>query len=112
MVGDLFDVLTSLRTAILNGDMAQIDVAFQGLDAAFARVTRVQSRVGNVLAELDEHRARLDAMHRASGARRSALEDANLAESISAMQQADAAYRAALGALATASRLSLMDYLR
>jgi flagellar hook-associated protein 3 FlgL len=112
MVGDLFDVLASLRDAILNGDMAQIDAAFQGLDAAFARVTRTQSRVGNLLAELDAHRARLGAMHRASDARRSALEDANLAESISAMQQAETAYRAALGALATTSRLSLMDYLR
>jgi flagellar hook-associated protein 3 FlgL len=112
LVGDLFDVLASLRAAILSGDMGQIDAAFQGLDAAFARATRAQSRVGNVLAELDEHRARLDAMHRASDVRRSALEDTNLAESISAMQQADTAYRAALGALATASRLSLMDYLR
>jgi flagellar hook-associated protein 3 FlgL len=112
LVGDLFDVLASLRAAILSGDMSQIDAAFQGLDAAFARATRAQSRVGNVLAELDEHRARLDAMHRASDVRRSALEDTNLAESISAMQQADTAYRAALGALATASRLSLMDYLR
>ena len=35
-----------------------------------------------------------------------------LAESISAMTQADAAHRAALGALANAGRLSLMDYLK
>ena len=45
-------------------------------------------------------------------ARRSSAEDARLAESISAMTQADAAHRAALGALANAGRLSLMDYLK
>ena len=40
------------------------------------------------------------------------LEDANLVEAISRMQQAETAYRAALGALGTTGRLSLMDYLR
>ena len=40
------------------------------------------------------------------------VEDANLAGSISAMTQADAAHRAALGALADAGRPSLMDYLK
>jgi flagellin-like hook-associated protein FlgL len=37
----------------------------------------------------------------------SSAEDARLAESTSAMTRADAGYRAALGALATAGRLSL-----
>ncbi len=80
--------------------------------AAFERVTTAQSRVGVTLGDLDAHRMRLDAMRRASDARRSSLEDANLAEAISRMQQAETAYRAALGALGASGRLSLMDYLR
>jgi flagellar hook-associated protein 3 FlgL len=112
VIGDLFQVFESLATAIEDGDMPQIDAGLDGLSAAFSRVTTAQSRVGIVLADLDEHRMRLDAAHRASDARRSSLEDANLAEAITRMQQADTAYRAALGALSTTGRLSLMDYLR
>jgi flagellar hook-associated protein 3 FlgL len=112
VVGDLFQVFETLATAIEGGDMPQIDAGLDGLSAAFSRVTTAQSRVGIVLADLDEHRMRLDSARRASDARRSSLEDANLAEAITGMQQADTAYRAALGTLSTTGRLSLMDYLR
>jgi flagellin-like hook-associated protein FlgL len=44
--------------------------------------------------------------------RLSALEDTNMAEAITGMAQADVAYRAALGAVNTVTRMSLMDYLR
>jgi flagellar hook-associated protein 3 FlgL len=112
VAGDLFDVLENLAAAIEAGDSAQMDAGLDGLSAAFTRVTTAQSRVGVTLGDLDDHRLRLDAARRASDARRSSLEDANLVEAISRMQQAETAYRAALGALATNGRLSLMDYLR
>ena len=76
------------------------------------RVTRAQTQIGVELARLPEDRARLDTQSRAADTRRAAAEDANLAESISGLTQADAAHRAALGALANAGRLSLMDYLK
>jgi flagellar hook-associated protein 3 FlgL len=112
VAGDLFGVFESLAAAIEAGDMAQIDAGMAGLTAAFGRVTTAQTRVGVVLGDLDQHRLRLDAARRASDAHRSALEDANLAEAITRMQQADTAYRAALAALGTTGRLSLMDYLQ
>lgn len=111
LLADLFPVMDALATAIEAGDMAQVDAGLQGLQAAFERVTVAQSRVGVTLGDLEANRMRLDAMRRASDQRRSSLEDANLAEAISRMQQAETAYRAALGALGTSGRLSLMDYL-
>jgi flagellar hook-associated protein 3 FlgL len=112
VAGDLFQVLDTLTQAIETGDMTQIDAGLAGLDAAFSRVTTAQSRVGVTLGDLDRHRGRLDSALRAADARRSSLEDANLVEAISRMQQADTAYRAALSALGNNGRVSLMDYLR
>ena len=39
-------------------------------------------------------------------------EDTNVAEAVTEMGQADTAYRAALGAVGAASKVSLIDYLR
>ena len=75
-------------------------------------MTAAQSRVGGFLATIEDHRTQLSDSKRASDSRRSSLEDANLAEAITKMQQADAAHRAAVGAVGATSRLSLMDYLR
>jgi flagellar hook-associated protein 3 FlgL len=111
-VGDLFDRLSDLTAAVRAGDIAGIDTGVAAINLAFDRVTTAQSRVGNALSTLEDHKARLGEMRRASDARRSSLQDANLAEAITGMQQADTAHRAALGAVGTASRLSLLDYLR
>jgi flagellar hook-associated protein 3 FlgL len=108
----LFAIFADLIDAVRAADGPRSDTAIAGLERAFDRTVNTQSRVGNSLATLDDHRLRLGEMRMASDARRSKLEDANLAEAISGMQQADAAHRAALGAVSTASRLSLLDYLR
>ena len=92
--------------------MAGIDQGLVDVGQAFDRVTNAQTLVGIELARLPQDRALLDTQHRSADARRSSAEDARLAESISAMTQADAAHRAALGALANVGRLSLMDYLK
>jgi flagellar hook-associated protein 3 FlgL len=109
---DLLQTLTTLANDVQSGNIPGIDVAMAALDQAFDRVTNAQTRVGLDLASLTDSRSRLDSLRRASDTRRSDAEDANLAESISGMKQADAAHTAALTALATAGKLSLMDYLR
>jgi flagellar hook-associated protein 3 FlgL len=112
VAGTLFADLDALATAIETGSMAQIDAGAASLEAAFRRATTAQSGVGITLGDLDALRGRLGTAWRAAEARRSSLEDANLAEAISRWQQAQTAYEASLGALGTRSRLSLMDYLR
>lgn len=112
VAGNLFDALESLASAIASGDGAQMDTGITDLNAAFRRATTAQSGIGATLSDLDENRLRLGQERLASLERRSKLEDANLAEAVSRMQEADTAYRAALAAVSTTSRLSLMDYLR
>ena len=109
---DVFQTLEALATAVQTGDMAGIDQGLADVGQAFDRVTNAQTQISVELARLPEDGACLDTQHGAADARRSLAEDARLAESISAMTQADAAHRAALGALANAGRPSLMDYLK
>ncbi len=109
---DVFQTLEALATAVQTGNMAGIDQGLVDVGAAFDRLTNAQTQVGIELARLPEDRARLVTQKQAADSRRAAVEDANLAESISGLTQADAAHRAALGALANTGRLSLMDYLK
>jgi flagellar hook-associated protein 3 FlgL len=109
---DVFQTLTNLADAVENGNMSAIDTGLAEIGLAFDRANTAQSRLGIDLASLADDRARTDELRRAADKRRSQLEDANLAESISGMQQADQAHRAALQALSSAGRLSLMDYLK
>jgi flagellar hook-associated protein 3 FlgL len=109
---DLFQSLEALATAVQTGNMAGIDTGMQEITGGFDRVTAAQTQVGLELARMTDDRTRLDTQRRSADARRSKAEDANLAESISAMTQADAAHRAALGSLANAGKLSLMDYIK
>ena len=109
---DVFQTIEALATAVQTGNMAGIDQGIADVAAAFDRVTNAQTEVGIELARLPEDRARLVTQRQAANARRASVEDANLAESISAMTQADAAHRAALGSLANIGRQSLMDYIK
>jgi flagellar hook-associated protein 3 FlgL len=114
--GDLFDRFTDLAQAVRDGNMSGAGFNMQnGMDAlkaAYERVTTAQSKVGSHLSAIEEVGARLATMRASSKARRSTLEDANMAEAITNMQAADAAHNAALGAVGAISRLSLMDYIK
>jgi flagellar hook-associated protein 3 FlgL len=109
---DIFVEFDNLITAVRAGDDAGIDAGMDALKRMFDRVSTAQGRVGADLRTIDEHKVRLSDERRASVKRLSSLEDANLAEAITGMAQADAAYRAALGAVNSTTRMSLMDYLR
>jgi flagellar hook-associated protein 3 FlgL len=109
---DIFVEFDNLIAAVRAGNDAGIDAGMDALDRMFDRVSTTQGRVGADLRTIDEQKLRLDELKRSSTKRISALEDANMAEAISSMAQADAAYRAALGAASTVTKQSLMDYLR
>jgi flagellar hook-associated protein 3 FlgL len=109
---DIFVEFDNLIAAVRAGNDAGIDAGMQALSRMFDRVSTTQGRVGADLRTIDEQKIRLDELKRSSAKRISALEDTNMAEAISEMAQADAAYRAALGAASTVTKQSLMDYLR
>jgi flagellar hook-associated protein 3 FlgL len=108
----VFTVLQNLITDVQTGDQAAIQAGLDGLRRAFDRATAAQTRVGTDERAVEDDQARLSAMRLASRTRLSAEEDVNMAEAISGLSQADAAHQAALGAAATISRVSLLDYLK
>jgi flagellar hook-associated protein 3 FlgL len=108
---NLFTEMDALIAAVRAGDNAAIGTGIDALSRAFNRATRAQSLVGADQQGIANRQLQITATRLAAFTRVSKDEDANLAEAISAMNRADTAYRAALGAVATASRQSLMDYL-
>ena len=109
---DVFAAFDDASAAAVAGDGVALADAFDALSRAFDRTTQAQSRVGASLRSVADQRLRLGESIRASEARVSTLEDANLAEAISGMQQAETSYAAALGAAARTSRISLFDFLK
>jgi flagellar hook-associated protein 3 FlgL len=108
---DVFTTLDNLITAVRAGDTAGISTGLDALGSAFTRATAAQSRVGIDEQAIASTQAQLQQENLAATARLSNIEDANLAEVIPQMNQAQSAYQAALGAVATGSKQSLLDYL-
>jgi flagellar hook-associated protein 3 FlgL len=109
---DVFAVLDDLIVAARAGDNAGLGAGLDALDEALRRVTTAHSRVGADMGTVDEQKLRLGQMKIAGGQRLAKVEDANMVEAISGMTQAQAAYEAALGAVGSVTRVSLMDYLK
>jgi flagellar hook-associated protein 3 FlgL len=109
---DVFSAMDALATAIEAGDNAGISTGMDALQRAFDRAQRAQGLLGSDEQGVSAATTRLSTLRVAAEGRRSKLEDANLAEAVSRMTQADTAYRAALGAVSTAERQSLLDYLQ
>lgn len=108
---DVFGVINDLIAAIRAGDDDAIGVSNSALSSAFDRVTAAQTRVGVNMSVVDSQKLRLEEMRQGAKTRLGKLEDANMAEAITGMSQADTAYKAALGAIGATSRVSLLDYL-
>ena len=109
---DIFVELGLLITAVRAADAAGIDTALAALKRAFDRANAVQSGVGNDLQGIANQRLRLQT-RRIEGLKDvSRNEDANLVETITALQNADTTYQAALRAIGFRTPLSLMDFLR
>lgn len=109
---DIFSVLESLAVAIENGDTAGITANTDAVRRAMDRTLRAQGQLGADTRGLDEESLRLMSLKAAAETRRAALEDANMAEAITRMTQADTTYKAALATVSQAERMSLLDYLR
>lgn len=109
---NLLTAIDALAAAIRAGDPAGTDAGVAALDRAFERAVRAQSSVGVDLKSLEEDQPQIAALRLASQKRLSKDEDADLAKAATELARADTAYRAALGAISTAGRVSLMDYLR
>ena len=110
--GAMIDSMDDLITAVVAGDETNITANVQAIERAFQRATSAQSILGNDMHEIDTQKLRLQQMRLSGNERLSKLEEANMAEAITNMTNAEAAYQAALGAVSTATRASLLDYLK
>jgi len=111
---DAADVFAAFEDAIAAARVGDTDVlqnASNAMMRAFDRTSQAQSSVGTNLRAIGDHTAQLEEAGRASKARVASLEEANMAEAISGLQQSETAYQAALGAAARTTRRSLFDYL-
>jgi flagellar hook-associated protein 3 FlgL len=109
---DLFATMQGLIDAVRANDQPAVTSGLAGLQRAFDRLVGVQSRVGADLVALEEQTSRLGKIRQATKERLSKDEDANMADAITKMNQANTVYQSALGAVATRTKLSLLDFLR
>lgn len=110
-VDDIFAVLENLIAAIRAGNATGMESGAAGIMRAFDRASAAQTRIGVALNAIESEQSRLQEMKLASTKRLSDFEDADMVAAISSMRRAEAAYEAALGAVGSANRVSLMDYL-
>ncbi len=109
---DVFAVFESAITAAGAGDSAGLADALAGLKRAFDRATAMQGEVGNALRAIEVEEERQQVRRETNSASIANLEEADMVRAITGMNEADTSYRAALGAAATALRVSLLDYLK
>jgi flagellar hook-associated protein 3 FlgL len=109
---DVLTVLDSLATAVQTGDNAAVATGIVALNRAFNRVVKAQSLVGTDEASVVDGQAQLAKLKLTATQQLSSDQDVNMAQAISQMSRAQTAYQAALGAVGTASKLSLLDYMR
>ena len=109
---DLLSTIDSLVTAAQAGDQVTLAAGMDALGRAFNRATRAQSQVGADQRGIEEELERIIAFKGVTAKAVSKEEDANLVEAISELTKADEAYRAAIGAIGTTQKYSLLDYLR
>ncbi|HVB38998.1 MAG TPA: flagellar hook-associated protein FlgL [Vicinamibacterales bacterium] len=108
---DMFTDISNLITAIQTNNTAGINTGMTNLTAAFGRVVGAQTGVGISLQTLQAQQGRLTSAEQAATTQLSKAQDANMAQAISDMSSADTANRAALGAVATINKVSLLDYI-
>ncbi len=109
---DVFAVFETAITAAGSGDSAGLAGALAGLSRAFERATALQGEVGNAMRAIEVEEERRQVRRETNAASIANLEEADMVHAITGMNNADTSYRAALGAAASALRVSLLDYLR
>jgi flagellin-like hook-associated protein FlgL len=105
-------VFNALIQDVRDGDSAGIATGERELRAAFERIATVQTRVGTQMQSIEQQKVRLGEVKMLAQAQLDAAENVDLAAAITGMTQAEAAYRAALGAASKTNSVSLMDYVR
>lgn len=106
------EALADLITAVGTGDPAQLDTALARVQTARDHVVDQGGEAGNIGRRLQLAEAQLADAALVTEARRSAVEDTDMAEAIMRQQQAEMGLQASLRVAANLIQTTLLDYLR
>ncbi|MFN8024311.1 MAG: flagellar hook-associated protein FlgL [Acidimicrobiales bacterium] len=111
-VGDVFEVLDRLATAVQNGDATAIATEHTNLDNLTATVSAATVEIGTRAARLDEAKARAEDNQLLLTQQLSEVEDVDVVEALIKAKAQESSYQAALQVAAKILPPSLLDYLR
>ena len=107
----IFNTLVDLKGYLESGDIDGIERSISRLDTSFNHMVTTVSTIGARELRLDMKENIISDLNVSLEEKRSQLEDVDIIEAISNLQEIQYAYEAALGASATVMRTSLIDYL-
>lgn len=111
-VGDVFEVLDRLATAVQNGDNAAIATEQTNLETRTQTVSAATVELGTRSARLSEAKARAEDNKLLLTQRLSEVEDVDVVEALIRVKAQESSYQAALQVAAKILPGSLLDYLR
>jgi flagellar hook-associated protein 3 FlgL len=107
----MLQALVDVRDAVGNGQSATVQSQLAVLDAGYEHLTSMGTLVGTRIEKLEHHEATLSSLKLQEAGRLSELEDSDLAEVLSRLQQQRTAFEAALKVTSTMNDLNLAKYL-
>lgn len=107
----VFQTINALLTAVDANDASAIRTALSGFESALSGINRARGQVGADLRQLQGIGTELDSREFSLRSRQSSLEDADLAQALTRLQQLQSALQATLTVQSTVPRRNLFDYL-
>jgi len=107
----IFDTLAAFKTALESDDVDGINDAIAALDEDFNRLNSEISAVGSRMTRLDMKSAIFQEMKINETEKLSAVEDADIIEAITRLEQVQLSYQAALSSSSKLMSMNLLDYL-
>jgi flagellar hook-associated protein 3 FlgL len=108
----MFDTLAAFKTALESDDLDGINNAIAALDEEFNRLNSEISSVGSRMNRLDMKSALFQEMKLDETQKLSAVEDADIIEAITRLEQVQMSYQAALSSSTKLMSMNLLDYLK
>lgn len=111
-VGDVFEVLDRLATAVASGDNAAIATEHTNLGAATAQLSAATVELGTRSARLQNAKTRAEDGQMLLKSQLSQVEDVDIVDALIRVKAQENSYQAALQVAANIIPVSLVDYLR
>ena len=106
------EAVQDLTAALRSGDSTQMQTALERVGTAREHLTEVGAEAGGIAQRLDLAAEQLRTATLRTDARRSQIEDTDVAAALVAMQEAQTGLQAALKVTASVRQTTLLDYLR